>query len=45
MVDLDAYFARIGYDGPREASLAVLSALHALQLDWGPAFERAAARE
>jgi N-hydroxyarylamine O-acetyltransferase len=27
-VDLDAYFARIGYDGPREPSLAVLRALH-----------------
>lgn len=37
MVDLDAYFARIGYDGPREASLAVLGELHAL--------ERVAARE
>lgn len=30
MVDLDAYFARIGYDGPRDASLATLAALHAL---------------
>jgi N-hydroxyarylamine O-acetyltransferase len=30
MVDLDAYFARIGYDGPREPTLAVLRALHAL---------------
>ncbi len=29
-IDLDAYCARIGYDGPREPSLAVLSALHAL---------------
>jgi len=29
-VDLDAYFARIGYDGPREASLEVLQNLHAL---------------
>lgn len=27
-VDLDAYFARIGYDGPREATLEVLRALH-----------------
>jgi N-hydroxyarylamine O-acetyltransferase len=27
-VDLDAYFARIGYDGPREPTLAVLRALH-----------------
>ncbi|HWU13859.1 MAG TPA: arylamine N-acetyltransferase [Caulobacter sp.] len=27
-VDLDAYFARIGYDGPREATLDVLRALH-----------------
>ena len=26
--DLDAYFARIGYDGPREPTLAVLKALH-----------------
>ena len=30
MTDLDAYFARIGYDGPRDASLATLRALHAL---------------
>jgi N-hydroxyarylamine O-acetyltransferase len=29
-VDLDAYFARIGYDGPREPTLEVLTALHAL---------------
>ncbi|WP_336081694.1 arylamine N-acetyltransferase family protein [Thalassospira sp. CH_XMU1448-2] len=29
-VDLDAYFARIGYDGPREATLEVLQTLHAL---------------
>lgn len=29
MTDLDAYFARIGYDGPRDASLATLRALHA----------------
>ena len=29
-VDLDAYFARIGYDGPREATLDVLQTLHAL---------------
>ncbi|WP_430472679.1 arylamine N-acetyltransferase family protein [Thalassospira lucentensis] len=29
-VDLDAYFARIGYDGPREATLEVLQNLHAL---------------
>lgn len=28
--DLDAYFARIGYEGPREATLEVLRALHAL---------------
>jgi N-hydroxyarylamine O-acetyltransferase len=28
-VDLDPYCARIGYDGPREASLEVLRALHA----------------
>jgi len=28
-LDLDAYFARIGYDGPREPTLAVLSAVHA----------------
>ena len=26
-IDLDAYFARIGYDGPREPTLAVLTAL------------------
>lgn len=30
MIDLDAYFARIGYTGPREPSLDVLRALHAL---------------
>ena len=29
-LDLDAYFARIGYDGPREPTLAVLKALHDL---------------
>jgi N-hydroxyarylamine O-acetyltransferase len=29
MTDLDAYFARIGYSGPRDASLATLRALHA----------------
>ena len=29
-VDLDAYFARIGYDGPRRAELSTLQALHAL---------------
>ena len=28
--DLDAYFRRIGYDGPREPTLAVLRELHAL---------------
>ena len=28
--DLDAYFERIGYRGPREATLAVLRSLHAL---------------
>ena len=27
-VDLDAYFARIGYDGPREPTLQVLRVLH-----------------
>jgi N-hydroxyarylamine O-acetyltransferase len=27
-VDLDAYFARIGYDGPREPTLDVLRAIH-----------------
>ena len=27
LVDLDAYFARIGYDGPREPTLAVLRAI------------------
>ena len=30
MVDLDAYFARIGYAGPRDASLSTLRALHGL---------------
>jgi len=29
-IDLDAYFARIGYEGRRDASLATLRALHAL---------------
>jgi N-hydroxyarylamine O-acetyltransferase len=29
-IDLDAYFARIGYDGPRQPTLAVLRALHRL---------------
>jgi N-hydroxyarylamine O-acetyltransferase len=29
-LDLDAYFARIGYAGPREPTLAVLTALHRL---------------
>ena len=29
-VNLDAYIARIGYDGPREATLEVLRLLHAL---------------
>lgn len=28
--DLDAYFARIGYEGPREASLEVLQSIHRL---------------
>jgi N-hydroxyarylamine O-acetyltransferase len=30
MSDIDAYFARIGYSGPREASLDVLKTIHAL---------------
>lgn len=30
MIDLDAYFDRIGYNGPRDQSLATLRALHAL---------------
>ena len=30
MIDLDAYFARIGYDGPRTPTLETLRALHAL---------------
>ncbi len=30
MIDLSAYFDRIGYSGPREASLTVLCQLHAL---------------
>ena len=29
-IDLDAYLARIGYDGPRTAELSTLRALHAL---------------
>jgi N-hydroxyarylamine O-acetyltransferase len=30
MIDLDAYFRRIGYDGPREPTLAALRRLHEL---------------
>ena len=30
MIDLDAYLARIGYDGPRTPTLETLRALHAL---------------
>lgn len=30
MIDLDAYFARIGYTGPRDATMETLRALHAL---------------
>jgi len=30
MIDLDAYFARIGYDGPREAAIETLRELHNL---------------
>ena len=30
MIDLDAYFRRVGYDGPSEPTLDVLRALHAL---------------
>jgi len=30
MIDLDAYFARIGYAGPRSATLDTLRAIHAL---------------
>ena len=30
MVDLDVYFARIGYSGPRDATLATLARLHEL---------------
>lgn len=30
-VDLDAYFRRVGYDGPRTATLGTLRALHLLQ--------------
>jgi N-hydroxyarylamine O-acetyltransferase len=30
VIDLDAYFARIGYSGPREPTLATLRALHGL---------------
>lgn len=29
-LDLDAYLRRVGYEGPRDASLATLRALHAL---------------
>ena len=29
-IDLDAYFRRVGYDGPREATLATLRELHRL---------------
>lgn len=32
MIDLAAYFARIGYDGPREASVQVLRNVHALHI-------------
>jgi N-hydroxyarylamine O-acetyltransferase len=32
-IDLDAYFARIGYSGPRAATLDVLKELHALHPD------------
>jgi N-hydroxyarylamine O-acetyltransferase len=31
MIDLDAYFQRVGYHGPREATLDTLRALHRLQ--------------
>jgi N-hydroxyarylamine O-acetyltransferase len=31
MIDLDAYFKRIGYDGPRATTLATLRELHRLQ--------------
>ncbi len=31
MIDLDAYFVRVGYDGPRKATLETLRALHLLQ--------------
>jgi len=30
MIDLDAYFRRVGYDGPRDASLKTLRDLHYL---------------
>ncbi|MFA6266865.1 MAG: arylamine N-acetyltransferase [Pseudolabrys sp.] len=30
LIDLDAYFARVGYDGPRAATLETLRALHRL---------------
>lgn len=30
-IDLDAYFARVGYDGPRRATVEVLFELHRLQ--------------
>ncbi len=31
MIDIDAYCARVGYDGPRHATLATLRELHSLQ--------------
>jgi N-hydroxyarylamine O-acetyltransferase len=32
-IDLDAYFARIGYDGPRSATLETLAAIQAAHVD------------
>jgi hypothetical protein len=42
-LDLDAYLARIGYTGPREASLPVLRdvhRLHAAARGWRPSVSR-----
>ena len=32
-IDLDRYFARVGYDGPVEPTLPTLERLHALPVD------------
>lgn len=45
MTDLDAYFARIGYAGPREPTLPALRDVFGLPVEpaWRPLIERAAA--